>query len=235
MVARGDLGVEIGAADVPLVQKRIIRLGLAAGKPVITATQMLESMICRARSRRARRPPTSPTRSSTARRAVMLSGETAVGAVPDRGRRRRWSRSRSRSSRAALLRRATADAAGLRATSPTSSARRRATSPRSSASRRSSCRPSRGESAREVSKHRPRRPDRRRPRRIRACCSSWRSTGPSCRCALEETSPTVEEQWRRPSRPCPRRPRRPGRPRRDHVGHEVNRPGATNTILVQAL
>ncbi|MHB8846358.1 MAG: pyruvate kinase [Nitrospirota bacterium] len=81
MIARGDLGVELPAKKVPFVQDKLIEAGIAHRKPVIVATQMLESMMEHGRPTRAEVTDVSAACMSGAD-AVMLSGETAAGKYP---------------------------------------------------------------------------------------------------------------------------------------------------------
>jgi pyruvate kinase len=233
MVARGDLGVEIGAADVPLLQKRIIQLGREAGKPVITATQMLESMVSSPEPTRAEASDVANAiLDGTA--AVMLSGETAVGSFPIEAVQTMvqialavepsFDYHDTSFGRSNLSPRYVSDVVGHSACDlaevlgaaaivvPTVT----------------------GESAREVSKH--------RPRRTVIACTPF--DGVQRQLMLDwavipirmEEASTVEELWRR----CMEAVKGSGLATSgDRVvitsGTNVNRAGATNTILVQTL
>ena len=233
MVARGDLGVEIGAADVPLAQKRIIALGLEAGKPVITATQMLETMI-------ERPEPTRAEASDVANAildgtsAVMLSGETAVGRYPIEAVQTmvkialavepslRYHDHRPELAR--LGSRYIADVVGGAACDMAETLGVAAIVVPTVT----------GESAREVSKHRPRRP----------IVAASPTPGVLQQLALDwavvpiplEPADAVEELWAKATEAVARAGlAAPG----DRVvitsGTRVNRAGATNTILVHTL
>ena len=221
MVARGDLGVEIGAAEVPLLQKRIIQLGREAGKPVITATQMLESMVEQPEPTRAEASDVANAiLDGTA--AVMLSGETAVGEYPIEAVETMVqialavepsSTTTTRASALGLSPRYVSDVVGHAACDMAEMLGAAAIVVPTVT----------GETAREVSKHRPRRP-------IVACTPfdgvqrqlmlDW-AVVPLALEAARRRGRCGGAAWRRSSAPASPG----GRPRRDHERHERQPPG----------